>query len=190
MGHWVLPWASLGEGIMVLCDNSPEDGSCLVSLSRSCGQCCGSFIPELFVPSDWKNNPKLYCFYWSLSGICTISWFSDKHRRLREQTHAHLVWFPLAHVTQTAHQPALREQAFCATVFPEPPPSLSDLSRSWVTRFTGSILGLDKLWLEGKVREPCTVLAELWLCRGQPQSQCIYMALSLWRGGPDVIKRP
>ena len=91
MGHWVLPRASLGEGIMVLCDNSPEDGNCLVSLSRSCGQCCGSFIPDwnLFVISDWAT-PSFTASSGLSLGLAPYHDSQTNTEGSREQTHAHL----------------------------------------------------------------------------------------------------
>lgn len=98
MGHWVLHWASLGEGIMVLCDKSPEDGSGLVSLSRSCGQCYGSFIPDwnLFVISDWAT-PSFTASSGHSMGLAPYHDSQTNPEGSREQTHAHLCVISSAH---------------------------------------------------------------------------------------------
>jgi len=108
-------------------------------------------------------------------------WFSAKLSGLKgADPCSPFPWYPL-HVTQTSHQPALREQAFCVTVCPGPSPSLLDPSRSWATRVACSVLGSDKPWLECRgQRALCALLSHCSL--GDNQKASIFTLLSIFRG--------
>lgn len=181
MGQWVLCRASLGEGVTILCADSPEDGIWLVSSGRPSGQCCGSFTPEwnLSVISAWTTPGFTASSCLSLGLV--PSWLSQTRQAWGSRPVLTFAWFPL-HVTQTSHQPAFGEQAFYASVFPGPPPSLLDLSRSWVTRFTGSILGSDKPWLEGKGQKALYGASLSCGSSGDNPKAGIFILLSLFGG--------
>lgn len=144
-------------------------------------------LPEL-IYNLGLNNPTLYCFFCSLSLGFVPLWLSAKLSELKgADPCSPFLWYPL-HVTHTSHQPALRAQAFCATVCPGPSPSLLDPSRSRATRLTGSVLGSDKPRLECRgQRALCALLSHGSV--GDNRKASIFTSLSLFRGKDLVYSK-
>lgn len=177
MGQWVPHTANLREDVSILHADSLKDGTSLVSLGNALGLTPGW---NLFVISAWTTPS--FTASSGLSPGLVPSWLSAKHSRLEgADPRSPLPYFSL-HATQISHEPALGEQAFCATVFPGLSPRLLDPSRSWVTSCAGSIFGSDKPRLECKgQRALCCALLSCGSAEDNPKAR-IFISLSLFGG--------